>query len=85
MRLCSLLTLITALSPMALGQIIDHRHVDRAASLPQPVMDAIGKQKWFFAHASLGQNCLLRRGMEALHEEDSVAIVPRKFYRIELR
>jgi len=71
MRLCSLLALTLALSHMAWGQIIDHRHVDQAASLPQSVMDGIGKQKWFFTHASLGQNCLLHRGTDGLHQEDS--------------
>lgn len=71
MRLCSLLTLTLALSHMAWGQIIDHRHVDQAASLPQSVMDGIGKQKWFFTHASLGQNCLLHRGIDGLHQENS--------------
>jgi hypothetical protein len=71
MRLCSLLSLILALSRMAWGQIIDHRHVDQAASLPHSVMDGIGKQKWFFTHASLGQNCLLHKGIDGLHQEDS--------------
>jgi hypothetical protein len=71
MRRCSLFTLIAALSTTAWGQTIDHRHVDQAASIPQPVMDAIGKQRWFFTHASLGQNCLLNKGIDGLHQEDS--------------
>jgi hypothetical protein len=34
-------------------------------------MDGIGNQKWFFTHASLGQNCLLHKGINGLHQEDS--------------
>ncbi len=71
MRVCSFLTLALALPSMVYGQIIDHRHVDHAASLPQAVMDGIAEQKWFFTHASLGQNCILHKGIDGLHQEDS--------------
>ena len=67
MRLYRYLILMT-FSPVAFGQTIDHRHVGQVASLPQSVMDAIGKQKWFFTHASLGQNCVLYKGMDALRQ-----------------
>lgn len=69
MRLYRYLILIT-FCPMVLGQTIDHRHVGQVASLPRSVMDAIGKQKWFFTHASLGQNCVLYKGMDALRQSN---------------
>ncbi len=53
------------------SRIINHEHVDQVATLPQAVMEAIGQQKWFFSHASLGQNSILHRGMEGLRQADS--------------
>jgi len=57
-------------SSMTAGQIIGHTHVDGVSSVPQSVMDAVGEQKWFFAHASVGLNML--QGMSALHSSDPV-------------
>ena len=71
MRLYDVALLVVGLSHPAWGQIVvDHRHVDQAESLPQPVVEAIGKQKWFFLHASLGMNCILRKGIDGLHQGD---------------
>jgi len=53
---------------LAAGQIIDHTDIDGVSSLPQSVMDAVGEQKWFFAHASVGLNML--QGMSSLHSAD---------------
>lgn len=70
MRLYRCLILM-AFCPIVLGQTIDHRHVGEVASFPQSVMDAIGRQKWFFTHASLGQNCVLYKGMDALRQSNA--------------
>jgi hypothetical protein len=48
---------------------IDHNAIAGVASLPQSTMDAIGQQKWFFTHASVGGNML--GGLDALHASDS--------------
>lgn len=50
------------------AEIIDHTSIAGVASLPQSVMDAVGQQKWFFAHASVGGNMI--EGMNALHGDD---------------
>lgn len=58
MRL-SLLSLgfLVALVPVAaVAVVIDHEDVDAVALLPQPTMDRIGDQVWFFSHASVGSN-----------------------------
>ena len=36
-------------------------------ALPQCVMDAVGQQRWFFAHASVGGNLL--EGLADLHAD----------------
>ena len=54
-RLLAFVMCLAAALP-ARPQIIDHNDVDRVASLPQSVMDAIGRQKWFFSHALVGTN-----------------------------
>lgn len=38
--------------------VIDHDDVDAVATLPQATMDAIGQQRWFFSHASVGGNMM---------------------------
>jgi len=50
------LLLVLAGAPPVAAQIVDHGDVDELASLPQCVMDGIGAQRWFFAHASVGGN-----------------------------
>ncbi len=63
-------TLVLAgFSSVAPAQIVDHRHVAGVASLPQSVMDAIGQQRWFFTHASVGANMV--QGMNDLNATDS--------------
>lgn len=49
-------------------QIIGHANVDLVDKLPQSVMTAVGHQKWFFTHASVGGNMI--EGMCALHDAD---------------
>jgi hypothetical protein len=56
--------LILAVS-VATAMVIDHDDVAGVASFPQSTMDAIGQQKWYFTHASVGGNML--SGMNALH------------------
>lgn len=51
----SLLACATLALPVA-AVTIDHSNVDETKSLPQSSMDEIGKQRWFFAHASVGWN-----------------------------
>jgi hypothetical protein len=51
-------------------RIIDHADIAGVVTLPQAVMDAIGQQKWFFTHASVGGNML--SGMSDLHTADSL-------------
>ena len=55
---CLALALIAVASVAvpAAGVVVDHGSVDDVASLPQSTMDAIGLQKWFFSHASVGGN-----------------------------
>ncbi len=38
------------------AQIIDHTDIVRVTSLPQTIMNAIGRQKWFFTHSGVGMN-----------------------------
>ena len=52
-------------SSQSLAQIVDHTHIDGVASLSQSTMDAIGSQRWFFSHASVGGNMM--SGMADLH------------------
>lgn len=68
LRLSLVASVLTVISPAPRpcpAQIIDHRNVDGVAALPQATMDAIGLQKWFFAHASVGSNML--SGLSDLH------------------
>lgn len=64
------LALVFLTAGPARAETVDHRDVDRVAALPQSVMDAIGQQKWFFAHASLGQNCIGHKGLDVLYRGD---------------
>ncbi len=61
--LCALV--LAGLGQAAAAQIVDHRHVDGVAALPQSVMDVIGQQRWFFTHASVGGNMV--QGMNDLN------------------
>jgi len=70
MRFPGLAILLLTFSFSAWGQIIGHRSVDEVTSLSRSVADAIGNQKWFFTHASLGMNSVLYRGMSGLHRSD---------------
>ena len=62
-----LISLVLVSTPLR-AEIIDHDDIDAVASLPQSVMDGIGQQKWFFTHASVGNNMLT--GMSTLHSDD---------------
>lgn len=53
----------------AAGLIIGHGDVDDVFALPQSTMNAIGRQKWLFTHASVGANMV--SGMQALHAADA--------------
>lgn len=61
---------ITAMAGASSGadNIIDHTRVDGVARLPRATMNAIGKQRWFFSHASVGANMI--SGMNDLHDAD---------------
>jgi hypothetical protein len=65
--LCALL-----LSPVATagGRIINHRDVDGAAKTPQATMDLVGGQRWLFNHASIGNNCVMYKGMTLLNRNN---------------
>lgn len=60
---------VVVLPAVSHGEVIDHSNVDGVASLPQATMDAVGAQRWFFTHASVGRNMI--SGMETLHTEDA--------------
>jgi hypothetical protein len=40
------------------AQVVNHIDIAKVKSFPQAKMDAIGQQKWFFAHASVGGNMI---------------------------
>ncbi|MBN1343642.1 MAG: hypothetical protein JXQ73_13220 [Phycisphaerae bacterium] len=61
------ITVLLVCAP-AMGQIIDHDDVDAVSSLPQTTMDAVGQQRWFFSHASVGGNMM--SGLADLHTAD---------------
>lgn len=52
----------------AYGQIINNNDISRVSSLPQSVMNSIGKQRWLFTHASVGGNMV--DGMNSLHSSN---------------
>jgi hypothetical protein len=56
------------------AQLIDHTAVGQVSGYSQATMDAIGDLRFFFAHASVGENML--SGLTALHNESSM------FYRL---
>jgi hypothetical protein len=64
--LAPVLWLSAALAPAV---VIDHTDVAGVASLPQSTMNAIGQQKWYFTHASVGGNMI--DGMNTLHATNS--------------
>ena len=55
----------------ASAMVIDHNSIVIVSvdSLPQSTMDAIGQQKWFFTHASVGGNMI--NGLNDLHTANS--------------
>lgn len=55
-----------ALEAHAAPVVIGYSNAIAAAHLPQNVMDRVGQSRWFFAHASVGEN--LADGMVALHQ-----------------
>ena len=57
-------------SSLAAAQTIDHTYIAAVPSYSQDVMDAIGQQRWFFSHASVGGNMM--SGMSGLHSSDPV-------------
>ena len=64
--LCVLLP--SLLAAVVSAEIIDHTAIDGVAALPQSTLDAIGQQRWFFTHASVGSNML--SGLNDLHAAD---------------
>jgi hypothetical protein len=50
------------------AQIINHTNVAAVPTLPQATMNAVGLQKWFFSHASVGSNMI--DGMNGLHSSN---------------
>ena len=57
--------IVLGLTLPAAALVVDHDDVDGVVSLPQTTMDAIGQQKWFFSHASVGGNMI--SGLSDLH------------------
>jgi hypothetical protein len=51
------------------AQVVNHIDIAKVKSFPQAKMDAIGQQKWFFAHASVGGNMI--SGLNDLHKADA--------------
>ncbi len=62
------LGMVSATTVASLGRVVDHADVDGVTSLPQSTMDAIGRQKWLFTHASVGGNMI--NGMSDLRTAD---------------
>jgi hypothetical protein len=62
--LSAAILLLAALEASAIT--INHNSIAGVALLPQSTMNAIGGQKWFFSHASVGGNMV--EGMNALHD-----------------
>ncbi len=60
-----LLALAGALSASAAGIVIGYTNVMGVAALPQGVMDRVAQFRWFFAHASVGDNMM--DGIAELH------------------
>ena len=61
---------LASLGYPASAQIIDHRAIPRVESLPQATIDQIGQLRWYFIHASVGDNIM--RGLRDLHQIESV-------------
>jgi len=50
---------VTLALPLPLSaQIVGHARIDAVPNLPACVIDAVGAQRWFFTHASVGGNLL---------------------------
>jgi hypothetical protein len=56
-------------SAFAEGIIIGHTNVMGVAALPQAVMDRVAQFRWFFAHASVGENMM--DGITELHSANA--------------
>ncbi|MCP4574052.1 MAG: T9SS type A sorting domain-containing protein [bacterium] len=65
--LWTLLLSVCLVQPAA-AIIIDHNFVDQTKHLPGDVMEKVGQQRWFFAHASVGWNMVI--GLRDLHAAD---------------
>jgi hypothetical protein len=63
-----LLSLACASSASGAGIVIGHTNVMGVAALPQGVMDRVAQFRWFFAHASVGDNMM--DGIATLHAAD---------------
>jgi hypothetical protein len=66
LALSAFILLLAAMEASAIT--INHNNIAGVALLPQSTMDAIGQQKWYFAHASVGVNMI--DGMNDLHAAD---------------
>lgn len=65
-------TLVLMLLVVALpahSQVVDHNDIARVARLPQSIANAIGRQVWFFSHASVGSNIIA--GISDLYSSDA--------------
>lgn len=67
--LAVLLLLLAASSAFAQGLIIGHTNVMGVAALPQSVIDRVAQFRWFFAHASVGDNMM--DGITELNSTDA--------------
>jgi hypothetical protein len=55
---------------VAVAQIIDHQAIPAVASLPQATIDQIGRFRWYFIHASVGDNIM--QGLRDLHSTNAI-------------
>lgn len=65
-----LLSLLLLLGGPAAATVIGHNDIAQVAGLPQSVLDAVGQQRWLFAHASVGENII--GGMVVLNNTNAV-------------
>lgn len=67
-RRFAVLLLVAGWTLPAAATTVDHGDIAAVAGLPQATTDAIGQQRWFFSHASVGGNMVA--GMDDLHGAD---------------
>ncbi len=65
-----LLCLLLLFGGPAAATVIGHNDIAQVAGLSQSVLDAIGQQRWLFAHASVGENII--GGMVTLNTANPV-------------